>query len=140
MQESLRFGALGCFGMAVICHHGRWKQPMSRPSLIFVVSAFLLGVANAADRPHHWVEIPDQKGVRVDLNSIELGQFPTGGDSSPIANTRGLIDVNDKIGTFTVGCDGMAPPHFPLTIGPHAEEKLVEFICGRRVWRYDPTL
>lgn len=107
--------------------------------------AVLLGISPAIAAPrHHWVPVPHQRGIRVDMNSIEHGEFPTGGYSSPMADTRALIDVYGKIQTFTVGCDGRAPPELLWTTQHHGDEKvgenLTEIICGRRVWRYNPSL
>jgi hypothetical protein len=114
-----------------------------RQLLWFVLIAVLLGSGPAIAARHHWVPVPHQRGIRVDMNSIEHGEFPTGGISSPMADTRALIDVDGNVQSFTVGCDGHAPPELLVTTRPHdekLEQNLAEIICGRRVWSYDPSL
>jgi hypothetical protein len=101
-----------------------------RRLLWLALAAALLNVDPAfASGRHLWVSVPHERGVRVDLNSVEHGQFPTGGESSPMADTRALIDLRGNIQTFTVSCSCCAPPPFLFPFGRYDEKKISDFVC-----------
>ena len=101
-----------------------------RRLLWFALAVALFNVGPTfASRRHLWVSVPHQRGIRVDLNSIEHGQFPTGGYSSPMADTRAFVDVQGNVQMYTVGCDGGAPPRLLWPFRHYDEKKLTDFIC-----------
>jgi len=100
-------------------------------ALVCVIAAlFNVEPTLAADR-HLWVSVPHQRGVRVDLNSIEHGQFPTGGVASdaPMADSRALLDLRGDVQIFTVSCLCCAPPPILLPFRRFDQKKITDFIC-----------
>ena len=91
----------------------------------------------------HWVSVPHQGGVRVDLDSIQHGNFPTGGYSSPRADTRAFVDDHGEATTHPFWCSGQKMTFGEMhygTLGPGGAvelgtysydwNKVQDFVCG----------
>ena len=93
------------------------ETTMGRPPLALLFGALTLGTAIAASQTHDWVPVPHQKGIRVDLQSIEHGHFLTGGYSSPVADTRAVVDTYGTIWPQFFWCTGPKTTFGPMQYG-----------------------